>query len=363
MAALRKKYAFIDFILKEWLLVASGVGLALTSLLTMRLPRFSEDELGVLLILFALFMTVKGLQESGLIANVARRIEQGRAIPLKLVLGTFFLAMLMTNDVALVVMVPLTLSLQIRRKDIIVILEALAANAGSALMPFGNPQNLYLYWHYRVGPVDFISTIAPFSLAFLVLLAGAAWVAKTENSAAAGTSLPTIHRIAWGFSVLFLILILVILHVLPLFVAVLVILAAAALDRRALRVDYAILVTFLLFFGITDNLRYILTAELHQAGHVFLLSALISQFISNVPAALLFAEFTPHWQALLWGVNAGGFGSLVASLANLIAYKFYLADGQTKAPFVFTIKFMAMGFMALAIAILLYGMRFGLGAI
>ncbi len=362
MTELREKCGFIDFVLKEWLLIASGVGLALTSLLTMRLPRFSEDELGVLLILFALFVTVKGLQESGLIANIARRIEQGRAIPLKLVLGTFFLAMLVTNDAALVVMVPLTLSLQIRRKDILVILEALAANAGSALTPFGNPQNLYLYWHYQIPPWTFMAAIAPFSLTFLALLAGAALIAKTENSAAAGTSLPAIRRIAWGFGGLFLILILAILHVLPLFIVLLVILAAVALDRRALRVDYAILVTFLFFFGITDNVRQVLTAELHQAGHIFLLSALTSQFISNVPAALLFAEFTPHWQALLWGVNAGGFGSLVASLANLIAYKFYLADSQTQAPFTFTITFLAMGFTALAIAILLYGMRFGFGA-
>ena len=362
MSEWREKYDFIDFLLREWLLVTSGVGLALTSLLTRRLPRFSGDEWSVLLILFALFVTVKGLQESGLIAHVARWIERGRAIPLKLVLGTFFLAMLVTNDVALVVMVPLTLSLRIKRKDIIVILEALAANAGSALTPFGNPQNLYLYWHYQVPPVTFITTIAPFSLTFLVLLAGVAWAVKPGSEGTSKTSLPAMHPRAWGFGGLFLILVLAILHVLPLWVVGVVMLAAVVLDRNAWRVDYAILVTFFFFFGITDNLKQVLTAELQHAGHVFLLSALTSQFISNVPTALLFAEFTSRWQALLWGVNAGGFGSLVASLANLIAYKFYLADSQTEAPLAFTMKFLGMGLAALGIAVLLYGLRFGWGA-
>ena len=133
---LKVKRTFIDFILKEWLLIASGVGLAITSVYTKHFPVYSIQELQVLFILFALFIAVNGLQHSGLILKIAQSIEKGEAIPLKLVATTYFLSMLVTNDLALIVIVPLTLSLNINRKDILVILEALAANAGSALTPF-----------------------------------------------------------------------------------------------------------------------------------------------------------------------------------------------------------------------------------
>ncbi len=91
-------------------------------------------------------------------------------VSLKLVLGTFFISMVVTNDVALIAIVPITLMLQTPYKGWLVILEALAANAGSALTPIGNPQNLFIYWHYQVNPLSFVQEIAPFSAAFLVLL-------------------------------------------------------------------------------------------------------------------------------------------------------------------------------------------------
>ena len=89
--------------------------------------------------------------------------------------------MLVTNDIALIVIVPLTLSLNINRKDILVILEALAANSGSALTPVGNPQNLYIYWFYDVPPDVFIKTIAPFSLFFLGLLIVSSILVRIRN--------------------------------------------------------------------------------------------------------------------------------------------------------------------------------------
>ena len=88
-----------------------------------------------------------------------------------------------------------------------------------------------------------------------------------------------------------------------------------------------------------DNLKTILSSEINHAGHIFLFSALASQVMSNVPASLLFAEFTQKWQALLWGVNAGGFGSLFGSLANLIAYRIYMTHANVRTPFSFAIRF------------------------
>ncbi len=119
-------------------------------------------------------------------------------------------------------------------------------------------------------------------------------------------------------------------------------------------VDYALLLSFLFFFGIAENLKIILAAEMNHSGHIFLFSALVSQVMSNVPAALLFAKFTSNWQALLWGVNTGGFGSLFGSLANLIAYKFYITHGGKNNSAGFTLKFIAMGYAAFFISIGLY---------
>jgi len=154
-SALKPQGTFIDYILKEWLLVASGTGLVLTSIYTKHFPGYSVQDLQVLFILFVLFIAVNGLQQSGLILKIARVLEQGKAIPLKLILATYFLSMLVTNDVALIVIVPLTLSLKIDRKD---------TNAGSALTPFGNPQNLFIYWFYEVNPVAFIELFNRFSI-------------------------------------------------------------------------------------------------------------------------------------------------------------------------------------------------------
>ena len=138
---MKTQISFIDFVLKEWLLVASGVGLVLTSVYIKRLPEYSANEMQVLFLLFVLFIAANGLLKSGAISKIAQSIEKGKFIPLKLVVITFFLSMLVTNDISLIVIVPITLSLNINRKGILVILEALAANAGSALTPVGNPQN------------------------------------------------------------------------------------------------------------------------------------------------------------------------------------------------------------------------------
>jgi len=347
---LKDQATFIDFILKEWLIIASGVGLALTAFYTKRFPIYSINEMQVLFILFVLFVVVNGLRKTGFILQIAQSIEKGKAIPLKLVLTTFFLSMLVTNDIALIVIVPLTLSLNINRKDILVILEALAANSGSAFTPIGNPQNLFLYWFYDVPP----GTIAPFSLVFLGLLIASSLFVKVRNDLQK-RQVQKINKKSYIYGVLLLIVLLTVFHVLPVLAGIVVILFALIFDRKALRVDYALLFSFLFFFGIADNLRTMLASEISHSGHIFLLSALASQVMSNVPATLLFANFTLNWQALLWGANAGGFGSLFGSLANLIAYKIYVTHEDTNNnTAIFTARFLIMGYVALFVSICLY---------
>ncbi len=345
---------WLHFILREWLLLAAASGLILTSVHLHRLPVCSAAEYEVLFILFVLFVAVKGLEKTGLLSRLSAGIEKGSFIPLKLVLATFLLSMVVTNDVALIVIVPLTLALRTRRKDILVILEALAANAGSALTPIGNPQNLFIYWFYSIRPQEFVLAIAPLSVVFLFLLAAASLLVKTPESSPASGQSPKVERLAPLYGVLLVIAILSVFHVLPMSVDLLVILCALVLDRRSLRVDYPLLLTFFCFFGLTENLEVLLAAELENSRHIFLASAAASQIMSNVPGTILFAKFTRQWKALLWGANVGAFGSLVGSLANLIAYKLYVTDGSTENPVSFTTKFLVLGYLMFFIGIGLY---------
>ena len=350
---MKRQSTFIDFVLKDWLVIASGVGFVITSIYARRFPVYSAQELQVLFILFVLFVSVKGLSNSGLISNIALKIEKGTLIPLKLVVTTFFLSMLVTNDIALIVIVPITLSLNINRKGILVILEALAANAGSALTPLGNPQNLFIYWFYDVHTIRFIETIAPFSLGFLIVLIVASLFVSISNNAQE-TIAQKVNRKAYIYGVLVLIVLLTVLHIVPVVTGILVIIFALVFDRKALHVDYALLFSFFFFFGLADNMELFLAYEMNHPGHIFLFSALASQVMSNVPATLLFAKFTTNWEALLWGVNAGGFGSLFGSLANLIAYKIYVTNEGTNNSNLFTAQFLIIGYTAFFLSIGLY---------
>ena len=357
---MKHQNSIIDFIIKEWLLFVSAAGVIITSIYIRQLPSYSLDELEVLFILFALFLSVNGLQRHGVIANISQRLERGKAIPLKLVLATFFLSMIITNDAALIVIVPLTLSLNINHKDILVIFEALAANAGSAFTPFGNPQNLFIYWFYELAPAEFIATIAPFSLVFLVLLAIPMIFVKIKNhNKLQGTKTQDMGRFAYLYAALLSVVILSVLHLLPVYACAAVVLFALLFDRKTLRIDYTILISFFFFFGLADNLGTLLESEIEHSGNIFVFSALVSQIISNVPTALLFAEFTTEWKALLWGTNVGGFGSLFGSLANLIAYKLYVANKDTSNIPDFTRKFLLFGYIAFFISMGLYFTIYG----
>jgi len=131
-----------------------------------------------------------------------------------------------------------------------------------------------------------------------------------------------------------------------------VIIFALLFDRKALRVDYALLFSFFFLFGLAGNMKVLLASEISHSGHIFLFSALVSQVMSNVPATLLFAKFTTNWKALLWGANAGGFGSLFGSLANL--NKIYVTHECTNNTAMFTAKFLIIGYAAFFLSIGLY---------
>jgi Na+/H+ antiporter NhaD/arsenite permease-like protein len=343
----------IELLLKEWLVVLSSLGLLFSSLYLQSFPIFSLSEFQVLFLLFSLFIVVKGLQNSGFILRLAHFLERGKMIPLKLVLSTFFLSMVVTNDIALVVLVPLTLSLNITRKDILVILEVISANAGSALTPVGNPQNLFIYWYYDVDVSSFLETIAPFSLFFLFLIVlGASFL--EVKSISKKESIETFNKKAYIYLLFLFLVLMVVLHILPIILLGIIFLFLLYYDRKSFKIDYSILIVFALFFAIANNLKIILASDLEEFNHLFLMASMSSQVMSNVPTTLLLAKFTSDWQTLLWGVNAGGFGSLFASFSNLIAYRLYIVHQKKINKLVFTLKFLIFNYLALLLAIGFY---------
>ena len=263
--------------------------------------------------------------------------------------------MIVTNDVAIILVVPLTISMTIDNKDILIILEAIASNAGSALTPFGNPQNLYIYWFYRIPPAEFILAILPFSLAFLAAIVIASLIISNDHQKSTTPPADTgINKISFFHILTLVITVMVILHILPIGACLTAIIFSVIFDRRSLKIDYRLLVIFLFLFGLAENMKDLLAHEITHPRHVFLLTSLGSQLISNVPAALIFAKFTSNWKALLWGTNAGGLGNPISSMASIIAYRFYTRANPAGKIKVFTIKFLLIGYTSLALASIIY---------
>lgn len=344
-----------DFIVKEWLLLLALIGLLVSSYYVGSPPVYTSKEVIPIFLLFSLFIVIKGVENSNLLLKTAATFEGGSFLPLKLVLITFMLSMLVTIDVALVTMLPIVLSLRVKQKENLTILVALTAHAGAALTPFGTPQNLFIYSFYNIDTYTFIKVIAPFSLGMLaVFLIVSMFMKLTSDVPAVKENLLVHKKFAISYLVLLVTVILVVLHIFPIWLALSSLLFALFFDRKSLKIDYALLLTFLAFLGLTSNIKILIGGAIHHPGHIFVLSSILSQFISNVPTTLLLNKFTTQWEALLWGTNVGGYGSLVAALANLITYKIYIAYGDNKHTGKFIFKFIFAGYLAFAIGFLLF---------
>lgn len=293
----------------------------------------------VLIQLFALMTAVAGLRGAG-VFDVATRLvlkKTGsiRRLGIALTLICFFSSMLVTNDVALITFVPLTIILfrditDEKSRILTIVLETAAANMGSIMTPVGNPQNLFLYDEYGLTPLTFLKTMLPVGAVSLVclllltlLLPKTACLApqKKENSV---SKLNTAV-----FASLFLICILTVLRILPVYVCLAAAAASALIFDRSLfkKVDYALLGTFVCFFIFVGNIARIEAVNSFfsgiMLGRELVVSVLLSQVISNVPAAVMLSGFTENGVQLLLGVNLGGLGTLIASLASLISFQFY----------------------------------------
>ena len=358
-----------SFIKREPVLLIAALAAVLSCLIVPPDAEYlSYFDLRTLALLYCLMVVVSGLRQAGLFSNLAhtlcRRAASVRAMCLVLVLLCFFSAMLITNDVALLTFVPfavVVLGMADRKKDLIhvVVLQTVAANLGSMLTPVGNPQNLYLYSFYDLRFTEFLSITFPFSALSLVLISAACFLLSNEPLHLQMGEAPGIRtRLLWSYLLLFAVCLLAVVRVLtwPVMLA-LVILALAVIDRKALlRADFMLLLTFAAFFVFAGNLARVESVDrlLRSilAGREYLTALLASQVISNVPAALLLADFTDQARSLLLGVNVGGLGTPIASLASLISMKLYSHSDHAR-PGRFLLEFTLVNVLLLVLLSLL----------
>lgn len=330
-------------------------------------------------LLFCLMILVAGLRSRGVFTLMGhallKRAGSMRALSAIMVLLCFFSSMIITNDVTLLTFVPFTMLVfrmtgHEERIVKLTVLETIAANLGSMATPIGNPQNLYLYSISDLTAAEFAAAVLPYAGLSLLLLLAAVLVGRDEPLVEVemgekdGTDARKMAVDIAPFLVLLLLCLLVVFRVLP-YIPVLLCVAVAmvALNRRLyLEVDYFLLFTFLFFFIFVGNLKRIpLVSEALISvveGRELLTGILVSQVMSNVPAAILLSGFTDHIQPLLTGVNLGGLGTLIASLASLISYKIVTREyPQSRGKFMKVFTFWNVLFLALLLmaAVLLGG--------
>lgn len=306
-----------------------------------------------LTVLFCLMCVMAGLQKSGVFQYVAQillsTVSKTWQLVLTLVLLCFFSSMVVTNDVALITFVPFTLTVlaiigpEAKKALVIpiVVLQTIAANLGSMFTPIGNPQNLYLYTKASLSLVSFISLMFPYVLVSFLIIIIWCWIQSRPfkepirisfKSRKKDSSWNKIHLAL--YAVLFVLDLLTVARIIPYGLTLIIsILVIFLMDKKIfLDVDYSLLLTFVGFFIFIGNIERLPSlSQLLQnivSGNEILVSVVISQVISNLPAALLLSRFTQNLSSLIIGVNLGGLGTLIASMASLISYKFIVEEEE-----------------------------------
>lgn len=354
----------VDF-LKEEAVLAAALLLAVVSMFLVAPDKeyIKYIDFRTLGILFCLMAVMAGLQDVGLFQKIAEgllsRVRKLWQIVLILVMLCFFLSMLITNDVALITFVPFTFIIlemlgKEKEKQLlipVVVMQTIAANLGSMLTPIGNPQNLYLYGKTGLGVFQFMLIPLPYWVVSLVLLCaycfylGKKWGRKSwkdSDASVYGLKEMTEYTVVKGtnvvrcvmFLLLFALCLLVVANILDYRMVLGVMVIYLILCERKIfgRVDYSLLLTFVGFFVFIGNMGrvpffYNLLQGLVEGNEV-LTAVISSQIISNVPAALLLSGFTNHAEALILGTNLGGLGTLIASMASLISYKYIVKENR-----------------------------------
>ncbi len=314
----------------------------------------SYIDFRVLCLLFSLMAVVAGFKAVGafkwLTSELLSRIKNGHILGFTSVMLVFFSSMFVTNDVALLIFVPFTIGLlnelQLKKSMIpMLVIQTVAANLGSMATPVGNPQNLFLYSNYDLSIGEFFSVTLPLTvLSFLVLGAVSFFILpKQLNQSLVSGEKISINKSLIIYLVLFVLCLFTVFKIVPYYITTVIILATVVIiDKKLFKdIDFMLLLTFVCFFVISENLGRIdavkdfLSSLLSKNTLLSCIGA--SQVISNVPAAVLLSGFTEDWRSVLAGVNIGGLGTPVASLASLITLKLYMRQKNAKS-----LKFIAV---------------------
>lgn len=342
----------MEFIKRETILCIAILLAVISSCFVLPDKKYiSYIDVRTLVILFCLMAVVAGFRKMGVFRLIARgllkRVTGGCQLVLILVLLCFFFSMLITNDVALITFVPLGIQVlgmlgeEEKQKLLIpvVVLQTIAANLGSMLTPIGNPQNLYLYARAKMGGMEFICLMLPYSMISLVLLM--VWCMVTGRKSGKGeikleedVYLDKKELLGWGS--LFILCVLAVAGVVHYLIVFLIVIMGVLLLGRDIfgKVDYALLGTFAGFFIFIGNMGrmdgFCKVLESVIDGNEVITAAAASQVISNVPAALLLSGFTEDIKSLIIGTNLGGLGTLIASMASLISFRYIGAENKGK---------------------------------
>ena len=325
--------------------------------------------------LFCVLAVVCALKNVNFFYVLAEKIvecfKNARLCILALVYITFIGSMLIANDMALLTFLPLgyfvlTSSRKRKYMAFTFIMQNIAANLGGMLTPFGNPQNLYLYTKFSIPTLEFVKIMAPPFLFSVALITACCFIfVRPEPIAFEDESVKLPLRRTVFYMILFALAIVIVFRFIPYWIGLIVIpLALLCTDRKALKeVDYPLLLTFVFFFVFAGNMARIDSVREFFSGllekNTLLFSVISCQCISNVPSAILLSQFTADYADLLVGVNIGGVGTLISSLASLITFREYTKHHPHHAMY-YVETFSAFNF---AFLILLLGFMFTLKAL
>lgn len=304
---------------------------------------FDYKTLSCLLCVLAVVCALKNIKFFYMLARkIVQFFKTARLSILALVYITFIGSMLIANDMALLTFLPLgylvlTTTGKQKYMAFTFIMQNIAANLGGMLTPFGNPQNLYLYSRYEIPNMEFVAIMAPpFIISVVIITLCCILFVKPEPLSLPNESIHLDPKRTVLYLVLFALAIIIVFRGIPYWIGLVVIPAVLIfVDRKALKmVDYGLLLTFVFFFVFAGNMARIqVVRELFSAllnKNTLLFSVLSCQFISNVPSAILLSQFTENYADLLVGVNIGGVGTLIASLASLITFREYIKHNPGK---------------------------------
>ncbi len=343
---LLKKDKILEYLKKECVMVIALLLALITSFIS--LPKLEYIDFKVIILLFNLMIIVAAFKELKILDYIASTLVQRctsiRGVTYSLVFVTFIGAMVVTNDVALITFVPITLIVG-RKLNIdvmkLVILQTIGANLGSALTPMGNPQNLFIYSFYDLSPYEFLKLTLPLTIISCVLLVVVIYKMKNKNIDVISLEKTNIKNKSKAiiYTIILLIILCSVFKILDYRIALLVTLSGVIILDKSLfkRVDYSLLLTFagfFIFIGNISNMTYIkslLESILSNPKSTYYSGLIASQFISNVPATMLLSGFTDNYKELILGVNVGGLGTLIASLASVISYKLYVNENPEKS--------------------------------